>query len=98
MTEILIRGKGTDDQYAGKGSAWIQDMGVYARRVEIIEAAPITTIYKAWAEWGSADNAAVWRIQRIYIDESANFIMTDGQAGTGSFTDVWDDRASLSYS
>lgn len=98
MTGILQRGQDLDNQYAGKGSGWVQDMGVYARRIELIEVGVVTTIYKAWAEYGSAESAAVWRMQRLVLDETVGFTLEDGQAGEGEFNQIWDDRVSLSYS
>ena len=97
-SEILLRGKDLHNQNTGKGSGWVQDMGVYARRIELLEVGAVTTIYKGWAEYGSAENAAVWRMQKLTLDETAGFTLEDGQAGEGKFNQIWDDRGSLSYS
>lgn len=43
---------------------------------------------------GSATSAAVWRIQRI-TNADSTIVWADGD---GDFDNVWDNRASLSYS
>ncbi len=50
--------------------------------------------YVGEAAIGTATSAASWRIKKI--DSSSGIVIT--WAGTGVFNQVWDDRASLSYS
>ena len=50
--------------------------------------------YIGFAGLGSAASAAVWRIQR-WNDSAGTLLFA---VGSDSFTNVWDDRASLSYS
>lgn len=95
---LLIQGKDPAHQKAGDGSAWVQDMGVYARRIDLTVSGSITTIFKAWADYGTTEGSAAWRIQKIVLDESSGLTLTDGQAGTGAFDQIYTDRASLSYS
>lgn len=51
-------------------------------------------LYSGKASIGSATSAAVWQIARL--DTTSGVIKT--WAGGGTFTEVWDDRAGLSYS
>jgi hypothetical protein len=54
------------------------------------------TVYEGDAEPGSASNAAVWRIKRTVT--SGGSITVTWADGNGNFDNVWDNRASLSYS
>lgn len=96
-TDLLVQGRNLAHQKAGDGSAWTQAMGVYARRMDLETVGAVTTMYKGWAEYGSLDSAPAWRIQKIIIDESNGLVLTDGQAGTGDFDQIYDDREALSY-
>ena len=97
-TDILMRGRGGADQYVGGGSAWVQQMPVYAARVDSQTAGDITTIYKGWAEWGTADGAAGWRITKTVLDETGgNLALTEGIANNGDFISRWTDRDTLTY-
>lgn len=51
--------------------------------------------YIGEAEPGTATSSASWRIKRV--DETADPDVTVKWAGTGTFNQVWDNRASLSY-
>lgn len=58
-------------------------------------------LYKGEANPGTANSSALWRIQRITIttDVGGNDDVTiEWASGSASFNQVWDDRASLSYS
>jgi hypothetical protein len=73
-------------------------MGVYARRVEMRKIGDVTTVYKAWADYGSAEGDEVWRIHRIIFDESVDFDLEETAALGDTFDSAWTDRASLTYS
>lgn len=45
---------------------------------------------------GSGDSAAVWQIQRLTV--VGMVILVEWAEGDDEFDNVWDDRASLSYS
>lgn len=96
-SDLLLQGRERAHQKAGDGSAWVQQMGVYTRRVNLDVAGSITTIYKGWADYGTATSAAAWRVQKIVLDETTGLILTDTQADTGAFNQVYDDRTSLTY-
>lgn len=55
-----------------------------------------STIYTGWAVIGTATSEAKWKIKRTVI---AGSLITDTWAdGDIEYDNVWDDRASLSYS
>ncbi len=97
---LFIQGRGPNRQNAGHGSAWVQDMGVYAKRVEIRTVGAITTIYKAWAEYGTANSATSWMVAKVTLDATTELDVIEGIAGgvANVFNFTWDDRASHSYS
>lgn len=55
-----------------------------------------TTVYKGWALPGSATSSPVWRIQRIVFNAEGDATKT--WANLGASDQIWDNRASLSYS
>lgn len=65
----------------------------YAMRTD---AASATVTYQGWAAPGTATSAASWRIKRI--TESTGDFALEFAAGSNAFNQVWDNRASLSYS
>ena len=65
----------------------------YALQYDYIDAA---TSYRGEAYPGSATSAAVWRIQRITI--TGDDIAIEWADGSDALNQVWDDRASLTYS
>jgi hypothetical protein len=65
----------------------------YAIRVDEVSS---TLIYRAEALAGSANSAAVWRIQKITI--SGSVITIQWADGVSTFTKVWNDRATYTYS
>ncbi|TDI73863.1 MAG: hypothetical protein E2O82_05110 [Betaproteobacteria bacterium] len=100
MAETLIAGRDRVRQLAGDASAWVQEMPQYARRVELLTVGDITTIYKAWAEYGSVNSDPAWMILQLLLDTSIELDMTEGIAGgvINVFTFTWDGRAGHSYS
>lgn len=57
-----------------------------------------TTTYRGWASPGTATSAASWRITRIVSSGTpADYSITFAD-GNRNFDNVWDNRASLSYS
>ncbi len=61
------------------------------------DADPPTLAYLGKAYPGAAESAAVWQVQKLVfgIDGDVTITWADGNA---AFDNVWDDRASLSYS
>lgn len=66
-----------------------------AVRTDDVGGTPDVT-YVGESDPGSASSAAVWRIKRV-TDDGTEFITVEW-AGGGSFDQIWDDRASLTYS
>lgn len=99
-SNLLHQGRTPYHQNAGKGSAWVQEMGVYAKRVEIRTVGDVTTIYKAWAEYGTLESAADWMIVQVILDASVELDVTEGIAGgvINEFTFAWTGRAGFAYS
>ena len=64
---------------------------VYATRLD--DATTANVIYVGKAAVGSVGSDAVWQIAKL--DISSGLVKT--WAGNAGFTQVWDDRASLSY-
>lgn len=55
-----------------------------------------STTYVGWAAPGTATSAASWRIQKIAVSGTVTTITwADGDQ---SFDNIWDNRASLTYS
>lgn len=100
MSAVLFQGKGRVHQNAGSGSAWVQQMGVYARRVELTASGAITTIYKGWAEYGMEESADDWLIVKLVLDETFGLAVTEGVAGgqSNKFNFSWTNRTGHSYS
>jgi len=62
----------------------------------IIDDASSTVSYYGWAQIGSATSSAVWRIMKKTISSTiTTYTWADGNT---SFDNIWDNRASLSYS
>jgi len=62
----------------------------------LIDSADATTIYIGKAQLGTATNATGWQIKKISISGSVTTIAWAG--GTDDFVNVWDSRASYTYS
>jgi hypothetical protein len=64
--------------------------------LNLIDEASSTTFYFGYAPIGSAESAAVWKIERMII--SGTVIKKHYASGDSTYTHIWDNRASLSYS
>jgi hypothetical protein len=71
-----------------------EDSVAYARQTDF---ATESLIYKGEAEAGTSFSTAAWRIRRIVLSEDGDVSETWAD-GDSNFDNVWDDRASLSYS
>ena len=92
--------KGIDQASVGPMSQWVDTMPQYARRLELREVGAVTTIYKAWAAYGTAESSDGWLIVRLILDETNGLDLDEGIAGgaAGDFSYSWTNRASHSYS
>lgn len=62
----------------------------------MLDEASSTTTYVGYAQPGSDTSDAVWQIFKLL--ESGTVTSKQYADGSDSFTNVWDDRASLAYS
>ena len=88
------------DLYAKSGGTWsLQgNVGQVAQTVRTdTDGATPETIYRGKANPGTATSAASWRVERIVIagDGDVSILFADGN---DSYDNIWDNRASLSYS
>ncbi len=65
---------------------------------EVDYAAGSNKIYEGYAAPGTATSAAAWQIVKYTYDGSDNRLTTKFAGGTNDYNQVWDNRASLSYS
>lgn len=61
-----------------------------------VDEASTTVTYVGEATTGTALSAASWRIKRITVSGTVTII--EWANGNGTFTNIWNNRASLSYS
>ncbi len=73
---------------------YLEEEPMYSSRVDWIDD---YTLYKGEAEPGTLESGAVWRIRKITIGLDDD-VTTLWASGTDAFTQIWDDRLSLSYS
>lgn len=62
----------------------------------LIDVASTTTTYIGNAAFGSATSSPVWQISRVLTSGTLTSIQFAG--GTDGFNQIWDNRASLTYS
>lgn len=79
---------------AGMRPTSVESTEHYTKRIAYTGANPI---YVGRAAIGTASNAAAWQIQKITYDGD-NPTVIEWAGGNETFTQVWDNRASLSYS
>lgn len=60
-----------------------------------VDEASATVTYVGESTTGSATSASLWRIKRL--TQAGTVLLTEWAGGTGSFNNVWDNRASLTY-
>lgn len=92
--EIVARNAGnTAVEYVRPATEEKQDalIGNYALKLDDTSTANVTYVGKAAI--GSSGASAVWQIKKI--DETSGIVIT--WAGGDSFTNVWDDRTTLTY-
>jgi len=104
-------GLGNDgDTYtdADNGDIWLKTSGTWSLQgspslaliTQLDSIDPLAVpevIYKGEAVPGTATSAAAWRVSRITIQSDGDIAILFGN-GTSNFTNIWDNRLSLSYS
>lgn len=61
------------------------------------DADPPTIAYLGVAQPGASTAAAVWRIQKLTFNAGGDVVITWAD-GNGNFDNIWNNRASLTYS
>ena len=74
-----------------------QNVGT-ANQLMVIDYAAGQPVYKGFAAPGTALSAAGWKICLFTYDGSGNLLSVTWAGGSTSYTNVWNNRASLSYS
>lgn len=83
------------------GYVWNPDTSEWERQTTTttyttrIDEASATVTYIGDAAIGSATSAAVWRVKKIDTTSGTSITFADGD---GTFTKIWDDRATITYS
>lgn len=99
MADNILIDNGSETNYTARSS---ENAGIHIQHVrtdlEAVYKVQVddtgTYIYLGWAATGTANNAALWRIARITA-ASGSRVWADGN---GNFDNIWDDRASLTFS
>ena len=98
ILEVGIQGP-TGAQGASGGED--EDMS-YRRLVDEVADSPSsgdTTYYTGWSSPGAGGtDAAVWKIRKVVVDSSGDITESGFADGNLNYDNVYDDRASLSYS
>lgn len=63
----------------------------------LMDPASSTITYSGKAAAGSATNVAVWQISKLTFDADGNLLSQKWANASGNFDQIWDNRASLSY-
>lgn len=79
--------------------ALAKDATLTVRRITAIEYdGSSNPIYIGLAPPGSAQSASVWQIRKLTFDVSNNVTAIRYAGGASTYTNIWDNRAGLSYS
>jgi hypothetical protein len=90
---------GTVNQGTGGASAWKTDSTAsYRLTVALDFNGGSNPVYIGIAAPGSSQGAAAWQIRKLTYDGSSNPTDIQYAGGSTAFTNVWTNRASLSYS
>lgn len=77
-----------------QSGSWTVSNPLYAKRYDQVDS---TTAYLGDATVGSTTSSGVWRIQKLVFGGTGSVTITFAD-GNINFDNVWDNRASLSYS
>lgn len=92
--QITILTAGIQGPPGVQGPAGGEEAVPYAERVDFVGA---TIIYRGEATVGTLDSAPLWRVRRITLNSEGD-ATTEWADGNSNFDNIWDNRASLSYS
>lgn len=94
-TKVQVITKGIAGPVGPAGPAGEEEMP-YAKRVDFESSD--TIIYQAWADPGSTNGSPVWRISKTTFLNAQGDSIVEWADGNSNFDNIWDNRASLSYS
>jgi hypothetical protein len=81
------------DSLLWDGTNWVTNLTQLSKEVDFVGT---TTIYIGEAQPGTATSAASWRVKRVvFTGDDSTTLFADGNS---NFDNIWDNRASLSYS
>lgn len=81
---------GSNSEYALRSQTFSEDLAIR------IDETSNTVTYFGYAAVGSANSSAVWKIKRMTVSlKITTVVYADGDT---NFDNIWDNRASLSYS
>jgi hypothetical protein len=83
-------------EYARKDGEWVEVVPNYTIKYDQ-DADPPTVAYLGKANPGTTTSQALWQIQKLTFSVDGD-VSTQWADGDASFNNVWDNRASLSYS
>ena len=95
--QILVKQSGSDYDYQWEDliiTVPTATATVYTKLLD--DVSTTSTLYLGEATPSSIESDAVWRIQKIVFDASGN-VDSVRFAGTGTFTQIWNNRTSLTY-
>lgn len=95
--QILVKKSGSDYDYQWEDliiTLPTATTTVYTKLLD--DVSTTSTLYLGEALPESTESDPVWRIQKIVFDASGN-VDSVRYAGTGTFTQIWDNRTSLTY-
>jgi hypothetical protein len=93
--QILVKKSGSDYDYQWEElNITLPTNTVYTKLID--DVSTTSTLYLGEAVPESVESDAVWRIQKIVFDANGN-VDSVRFAGTGTFTQIWDNRTSLIY-
>lgn len=93
--QILVKQSGSDYDYQWEDLNITVPVGpVYTKLLD--DVSTTSTLYLGEALPESIESNPVWRIQKIVFDASGN-VDSVRFAGTGTFTQIWNNRTSLTY-
>lgn len=93
VTALALRVSALELQVASLNALITEMTTQYSLEYDYVDS---TTSYRGEAEPGSATSAAAWRISKITV--SGDDLTITWADGSADFNQIWDDRASLSYS
>lgn len=89
----LLDGRGTH-QLASSGSAHVTRLDTLAKQIDWVGD---SLVYMGAAQIGTPTNTAGWQIKKITIAVDFDVTVTWAD-GDGNFDNIWDNRATLTYS